>query len=93
LLVVKKPEVKDEVKDDFLDDIIKGIESLGREKATPLTPTWSPTTIRNTPRILVCAPSNAAVDEILGRVISEEFFDNSDKKYRPHILRVGHSTK
>mmetsp|Transcript_50043 Transcript_50043/g.150570 ORF Transcript_50043/g.150570 Transcript_50043/m.150570 type:complete len:571 (-) Transcript_50043:105-1817(-) len=41
------------------------------------------------PRILVCAPSNAAVDNIIAKVIQVQFVDGVGKKYRPSIVRVG----
>lgn len=41
------------------------------------------------PRILVAAPSNAAVDELLGRIMSEGFMDLDGARYFPHCLRVG----
>ncbi|MCO5594419.1 hypothetical protein L7F22_048449 [Adiantum nelumboides] len=41
------------------------------------------------PRILVCAPSNAATDELLTRVIEQGFFDRDMKSYKPRCIRVG----
>lgn len=41
-------------------------------------------------RVLVAAPSNAAVDELIVRVLSEGLFDGEKgESYRPHIVRVG----
>ncbi|KAA8493683.1 putative ATP-dependent helicase [Porphyridium purpureum] len=40
-------------------------------------------------RILVCAPSNAAVDEILFRVKMGGFVDGFSKRYDPPLCRVG----
>lgn len=40
-------------------------------------------------RILVTAPSNAAVDEIAGRIMAEGFRDGNGQRYNPPILRVG----
>ena len=39
------------------------------------------------PRILVCAPSNAAADELLQRVMDYGFCDNDGKVYRPNVVR------
>lgn len=95
----KKANAKDsEAPSDFLDGIIDGIVALGRERdqvqpRQPLLPTWSPRSLIKPPRILVCAPSNAAVDEILARIVSEGFLDGTEKTFRPHVLRVGHSPK
>jgi senataxin len=41
------------------------------------------------PRILVCAHSNAATDELLERILREGFRDRGAGVYRPHLLRVG----
>ncbi|KAI3685395.1 hypothetical protein L6452_34637 [Arctium lappa] len=41
------------------------------------------------PRMLVCAPSNAATDELLTRVLDRGFIDGEMKIYRPDVARVG----
>ncbi|KHG01664.1 SPBC29A10.10c: Uncharacterized ATP-dependent helicase C29A10.10c [Gossypium arboreum] len=41
------------------------------------------------PRMLVCAPSNAATDELLARVLGRGFIDGEMKIYRPDVARVG----
>ena len=41
------------------------------------------------PRLLVCAPSNAAADELLSRVMDRGFFDGRGSTYRPDVVRVG----
>ena len=41
------------------------------------------------PRILVSAPSNAAVDEIIMRLMKNQFVDGNGIKYRPSIIRIG----
>ncbi|OIW17097.1 hypothetical protein TanjilG_20201 [Lupinus angustifolius] len=41
------------------------------------------------PRMLVCAPSNAATDELLSRVLDRGFIDGEMKVYRPNVARVG----
>jgi senataxin len=41
------------------------------------------------PHILVTAPSNAAVDNIVGKVIEEGFCDGEGRRYFPQIVRVG----
>jgi hypothetical protein len=37
----------------------------------------------------VTAPSNAAVDNIIGKIIAEGFCDGEGRKYFPKIVRVG----
>lgn len=41
------------------------------------------------PRILVTAPSNSAVDEIIRRILSEGFRDGNANRYNPNIVRIG----
>ncbi|XP_065881867.1 uncharacterized ATP-dependent helicase C29A10.10c-like isoform X1 [Euphorbia lathyris] len=41
------------------------------------------------PRMLVCAPSNAATDELLARCLDRGFIDGEMKVYRPDVARVG----
>uniref|UniRef100_A0A0G4ICB4 AAA+ ATPase domain-containing protein n=1 Tax=Chromera velia CCMP2878 TaxID=1169474 RepID=A0A0G4ICB4_9ALVE len=44
-------------------------------------------------RLLVCAPSNAAIDEIVRRIVStgpeDGLFDQEGKRYKPRVVRVG----
>jgi senataxin len=41
------------------------------------------------PRLLVCAPSNAAVDNVILKIMQDGFVDGSGKRYNPSIIRVG----
>ncbi|CAD7703891.1 unnamed protein product [Ostreobium quekettii] len=41
------------------------------------------------PRILVCAPSNAAIDELLERILKAGFSDSEGGRYCPNAVRVG----
>ena len=41
------------------------------------------------PKILVCAPSNAAVDNLLERVVKRAFTNGDGGVYRPSVIRVG----
>lgn len=63
----------------MLDEARKG-------SGTAVLPTLSPK-----PKILVCAPSNAATDELLSRVMHDGFIDLDGAQYFPHCLRVGNS--
>ena len=47
---------------------------------------------KNKPHILVAAPSNIAVDNILQRIMEKGFSDNLGNKYSPDILRLGKMT-
>ena len=40
-------------------------------------------------RILVCAPSNGAVDEIVMRLMEEKLFHEDGSRYSPKIVRIG----
>ena len=44
------------------------------------------------PRILVCTPSNAAVNTIIDGIMYNGFIDNAGKRYNPSILRLGSGT-
>mmetsp|Transcript_14860 Transcript_14860/g.42847 ORF Transcript_14860/g.42847 Transcript_14860/m.42847 type:complete len:1072 (-) Transcript_14860:2242-5457(-) len=44
---------------------------------------------KNKPRLLVCAPSNAAVDNVILKVMKEGFIDGQGTRYNPSIVRVG----
>ncbi|OEU07894.1 P-loop containing nucleoside triphosphate hydrolase protein [Fragilariopsis cylindrus CCMP1102] len=44
---------------------------------------------RAKPRLLVCAPSNAAVDNVILKIMEDGFVDGSGKRYNPSIVRVG----
>jgi senataxin len=41
------------------------------------------------PRVLVCAPSNAGIDNVILKIMSEKFVDGQGGKYCPSIIRVG----
>jgi senataxin len=41
------------------------------------------------PRILVCAPSNAAVDNVILKIMEDGFIDGRGNRYNPSMIRVG----
>lgn len=41
------------------------------------------------PRLLICAPSNSAVDEILTRLVRSKFVDGQGRQYCPELARIG----
>ena len=43
------------------------------------------------PRVLVVAPSNGAVDEVISRIMTRNFVDGFGNVYRPSIVRLGRS--
>lgn len=52
-------------------------------------PTLGPELALLKPRILVCAPSNAAIDELLERILKDGFKGREGRSYRPSVCRVG----
>ena len=44
---------------------------------------------KNANRILVCAPSNAAIDEIVRRIVGEGLWGRDGEKFFPSVVRVG----
>ena len=51
--------------------------------------TWLDITKISKPRIIVCAPSNVAIDNIILRISSEKFLDGECRQYVPRIVRIG----
>lgn len=47
------------------------------------------TQISPRPRMLICAPSNAGVDEIMARVAREGLVDGNARPYVPDMVRIG----
>lgn len=42
-------------------------------------------------RILICAQSNAAVDELVSRIYSEGLYGCDGQRYKPYLVRVGNA--
>ncbi|OMO65548.1 putative helicase MAGATAMA 3 [Corchorus olitorius] len=42
-------------------------------------------------RVLICAQSNAAVDELVSRISSDGLYGRDGKKYKPYLVRVGNA--
>ncbi|KAL3669629.1 hypothetical protein V7S43_005014 [Phytophthora oleae] len=63
---------------------------IGASLQSARTSAVSKTVAETSIRVLVAAPSNAAVDELVVRVLSEGLFDGEKgESYRPRIVRVG----
>ncbi|KAL3807904.1 hypothetical protein ACHAXA_008408, partial [Cyclostephanos tholiformis] len=45
--------------------------------------------VKKRPRILVCAPSNAAVDNVIMKIMEDGFVDGSGRRYNPSMARIG----
>jgi len=44
---------------------------------------------KHKPRILICAPSNAAVDNIILKIMEDGFIDGNGCRYNPVMCRLG----
>jgi hypothetical protein len=42
-------------------------------------------------RILVCAPSNTAIDEIISRIVNRGLYTSAEKRRKPSVVRIGSS--
>lgn len=42
-------------------------------------------------RVLICAQSNAAVDELVSRISSHGLYGSNGKMYKPYLVRVGNA--
>lgn len=42
-------------------------------------------------RVLICAQSNAAVDELVSRISNEGLYGSDGKMYKPYLVRVGNA--
>ncbi|KAK8514255.1 hypothetical protein V6N13_063157 [Hibiscus sabdariffa] len=42
-------------------------------------------------RVLICAQSNAAVDELVSRISGEGLYGRDGKRYKPYLVRVGNA--
>jgi senataxin len=62
----------------YYDDLkkIAGMVSGNRKAAVNIA-------VRAKPRLLVCAPSNAAVDNVILKIMEDGFVDGSGKRYNP----------
>lgn len=45
------------------------------------------------PRLLICAPSNSAVDEVVTRLMKWRFYDGRGRDYCPELARIGAGDK
>ncbi|PXF47631.1 Helicase SEN1 [Gracilariopsis chorda] len=67
----------------MMDDMSKTISV-----ATDINTLAFPKHIRR-PRLLICAPSNSAVDEVLTRLVRSKFVDGQGRQYCPELARIG----
>lgn len=65
------------------------LSALLAQVANPGKGFSSSTALENKRHILVCAPSNAAVDELALRILKNGLWDKDGNIYHPSVLRVG----
>ena len=75
------PNAQDCTLSSLFDMIDQANERLARTRIVPR------------PRLLVCAPSNAAVDEIISRVAVEGLVDGNCRPYTPDMIRIGNTSR
>jgi senataxin len=65
------------------DAVRRGKFALSNERS------WLDLTKVAKPRIIVCAPSNVAIDNIILRVQADKFIDGHCRQYMPRLVRIG----
>ena len=68
---------------------VKEIVDVKRVKSTGATKLALAEAAKQKPRLLVCAPSNNAIDNVIQKIMEGGFIDGSGKRYNPSIVRVG----
>jgi len=66
-----------------LESMLNNVAKLGSASSNRSGP------IISKPKLLVCAPSNAAVDELVVRLVNKKFLDANGGYYAPDIKRIG----
>eukprot|EP00879_Flechtneria_rotunda_P011055 GHRR01011551.1.p1 GENE.GHRR01011551.1~~GHRR01011551.1.p1 ORF type:complete len:847 (+),score=311.53 GHRR01011551.1:365-2905(+) len=72
-----------------LDSAVRQLAESGAAIDKVLVSDDFPARLAPRPRILVCAPSNAAIDELLERILRGTFRDVNGQVYRPDVVRLG----
>ncbi|XP_024515989.1 helicase sen1-like isoform X2 [Selaginella moellendorffii] len=78
--VVSDASAGDDEQGGWIDEVLQKMDKSLLRQLPKLCPK---------PRMLVCAPSNAATDELLSRVLDKGFMDGEMRVYRPDVARVG----
>ncbi len=68
---------------------VKQIVDVKNVKSTGATKLALEEASKQKPRLLVCAPSNNAIDNVIQKIMEGGFIDGSGKRYNPSIVRVG----
>lgn len=68
---------------------MKEIVDVKSTKSTGATKLALSEAAKQKPRLLVCAPSNNAIDNVIQKIMEGGFIDGAGKRYNPSIVRVG----
>lgn len=70
-------------------DSVRKIVDVNRLKTTGATKLALAEAAKQKPRLLVCAPSNNAIDNVIEKIMEGGFVDGAGKRYNPSIVRIG----
>jgi hypothetical protein len=70
----------------YYDSIVAAVKAGRMNKSER---SWLDLASVSKPRIIVCAPSNVAIDNIILRILSEQFVGGDGNKYTPWLVRIG----
>lgn len=74
----------------MLKDLMKAMTKTASSAASVSQISGVPLTLTaKRPRILICAPSNSALDEVLKRLTQSRLLDGRGKGYLPELARIG----
>ncbi len=70
-------------------DTVRSIVDVKNPKSTGATKAALAEATKKKPRLLVCAPSNNAIDNVIEKIMENGFIDGSGRRYNPSIVRIG----
>jgi len=68
---------------------VKDIVDVNNTQSTGATKEALTNAAKMKPRLLVCAPSNNAIDNVIQKIMEGGFIDGAGGRYNPSIVRVG----
>uniref|UniRef100_A0A7S3QDL7 WW domain-containing protein n=1 Tax=Chaetoceros debilis TaxID=122233 RepID=A0A7S3QDL7_9STRA len=70
-------------------DTVRKIVDVKNVKSTGATKLALAEAKKQKPRLLVCAPSNNAIDNVIQKIMEGGFVDGAGRRYNPSIVRIG----
>ena len=70
-------------------DKVKSIVNVSNTKSTGAKRVALEEARKGMPRLLVCAPSNNAIDNVIRKIMEGGFVDGHGNRYNPSIVRIG----